>query len=255
MKRHSLVNYCLAATLLIPAALVGCGGGAESTAQTAVNSSSDAGTPSTAQAAKATVIDGKGTDCAQTVAIFLDSLRRGDERAANAVLTAKAQEELAKCAYALQPLGTPEGKFQIGRVGFPYPEKNVALVECLWSEPVAAGEAPLSMEIVCEVHQESDGWRISGMGITLAGTEDAVVLDFEDAKSLAETLASATDDEGTTPAVETPSTQSTSQVAQPGSNLPALPAIPGIPGDSPNLQQQPAQQIALPPLNDAPIIR
>lgn len=249
MKQTNFARYLAAATLLVPFTLTGCGGGSgtESTAQ-------NSPTPVSSEAAAQTtqLVDGKDADCAQSVAIFLDSLRRGDERAANAVITSKAREELAKCAFGLQPLGSPEGQFKIGRVYFPYADNSdVALVECTWIDPPQPGQEPTPMDIVCEVHREADGWHISGMGVTEAGTDAAVLLDFEDAVSLQATLT------GTAPSgtsgPQTPPGQASSMAAQPNHNLPALPSFPSIPQDASG--QGVPQQIALPPLNNAPINR
>lgn len=179
--------------------LTGCGGSetaptasTEGNAAQVAEPSAPLVTPPTVN--QATVVEnGVETDAAKCVAVFLDSLRRGDERAANGVLTPKAQEEMAKTSYAIQPLGTPEGKYTIGRVGFPYPEKDVALVECTWTEPAAPGEQVTPLEIVCEVHKETVGWRISGMGVTMQGTDEALVLDFEDAASIEATISGATE--------------------------------------------------------------
>jgi hypothetical protein len=218
--------------LLALSVIVGCGGSKDT--QTAQN------TPTTGGKAAAVpnqplVVDGVGTEPAQAVAVFLDSLRRGDETAANGVLTTRAREELQKTAYQIQPLGTPDGKYEIGRVGYPYEEKNVALVECKWTEPMPAGQAPLVMDIVCEVHQEAEGWRISGLGVTMADTEETLVLDFEDAASLQETL------EGSAQPQQTANTQTL-----PSSEF------------QPNMQAQPSTepaQLAFPPINNAPLQR
>lgn len=251
MKRTNFARYVATAALCVPITFTGCGGGADSNAPTAAaNTNSQATAQAAAESPK--LIDGKDADCAQSVAIFLDSLRRGDERAANAVITAKAREELAKCAFGLQPLGSPEGQFQIGRVYYPYPENaDVALVECTWIDPPQPGETPTPMDIVCEVHKETDGWHISGMGVTEAGADGAVLLDFEDAVSLQATLT------GTPPAAvaaDQAPNQASNMAAQPTGNLPALPSFPA-PSDSNFQDMRPSDQIALPPLNNAPINR
>ncbi len=151
------------------------------------------GNSSPAQAAPATqtavVTNGASTEPGEIVALFLDSLRRGDEKAANGVLTAQAQASLAQTDYTIDPLGTPDGKYTIGRVGFVDGDNTTGLVECLWTEPnPEAGKPPVEMEIVCEVHKETNGWRISGMAVKMAGTEETFVLDFEDPKSLQQAL-------------------------------------------------------------------
>ncbi len=210
--------------------VVGCGGPPASDTPTAQKASTSNETPVTTAAV---VAEGAETAPAQTVALFLDSLRKGDEQAANGVLTSIAREELAKTSYNIQPLGTPAGQYQIGRVGFPYPDRNIALVECTWTEP-ATEDAPAEvMDIVCEVHQDTEGWRIAGIGLTIPGAEQPLVLDFENAASLQSTIDAVTGQ--VSPAMET-------QVAKEQSaSAPALPAYP--------------QQIASPQLDNAPINR
>jgi hypothetical protein len=182
------------------------------------------------------------------------------------VLTALARQELAKTAYQIQPLGTPAGKYKIGRVGFPYAEKTVALVECTWVEPPVEGNAQEVMDIVCEVHQEADGWRISGIGVTIPGSDQALVLDFEDAASLQATIDAATGQ--TSPSATTPAgTQiATGQIptgqaaAGPQSapaGLPAFPTGPALPsaGTATGTALPNVPQMAMPPLNNAPLNR
>lgn len=221
-------NTLVAVAAMVGLCLTGCGDSG-----TPASSTSTASTTPTNPSGNsvATVVDGAGTQPAQSVAIFLDSLRSGDEEAANGVLTTKAREELAKTPYEMQPLGTPEGKFEIGRVGYPYDDKSVALVECQWTEPPLPGEDPLRMDIVCEVHKETAGWRISGLVATVPESEETLVLDFEDAASLQATLDSAT--RSTMPAEQASVPANTSGVpAQtvagptglpPASQYPALP--------------------------------
>jgi len=214
--------------------MFGCNGGTnDKAAQNTASPNSN-----TSATTQPVVIDGVGTEPAQAVAVFLDSLRRGDEATANGVLTSLAREQVLKTNFQIQPLGSPEGKYQIGRVGFPYAEKNVALVECQWSDPAVAGQAPEVTEIVCEVHQETEGWRIAGLGFKIAGTEETLVLDFENAASLQETLETATG-APTQPA----QTAQTPNGVDPAAN-PALPPLPGA-----------STQIAFPPMNNAPAIR
>jgi hypothetical protein len=262
-------NQCASTIFMASAALslscsVGCGSKtppAPATAQTGAATAPASG-GAAADNALTLVNEGAETAPAQTVAIFLDSLRKGDERAANGVLTTLARQELAKTAYQIQPLGTPAGQYQIGRVGFPYAEKNVALVECTWVEPPVEGNAQEVMDIVCEVHQETDGWRISGIGVTIPGSDQALVLDFEDAASLQATIDAATGQTSpaTSQAVSVPAgTQiATGEGTTGSSTLPAgLPPFPTGP-DLPSAgvaSGTPSVQMAMPPLNNAPLNR
>ncbi len=231
---------------LLCLAALGCNNGSNTDSGVA-DAKAAQGASATAQ--KSTVVtNGAGTEPGEVVALFLDSLRRGDENAANGVLTAQAQAELAKTDFVIQPLGTPEGTYKIGRVGFVDGDPSVCLVECLWSEPSPqAGQQPIELDIVCEVHKEVPGWRISGIAVKMAGTEDALVLDFENAASLQQALEQAGNK---------PSTPAGTNVA----NAPAAPgALPGqVPqgqmpqGQLPQGQLQPNQQQFAAPQTNAP---
>lgn len=243
-----LTTLCCLLAACFLTANVGCNSPTQST-------TADKSTPNATSTAatQPVVIDGVGTEPAQAVAVFLDSLRRGDETAANAVLTARAHAELQKTNYQIQPIGTPEGKYTIGRVGFPYDDKSVALVECQWSEPANGNEPPIVMDIVCEVHHEVQGWRIAGLGVKLDGTEDTLVLDFEDAASLQATI------EGVSQPSNTAQVNTLQTSAMQGSSFGdnALPTM-QLPNNQPANYEQPnapATQLAYPPINNAPVQR
>jgi hypothetical protein len=264
-RKPSAATIFIALAALSLTITLGCGSKSPPTPATAQTDSDSAapaaGGGSSAESQVTLVKEGAETAPAQTVAIFLDSLRKGDERAANGVLTALARQELAKTAYQIQPLGTPAGQYKIGRVGFPYAEKTVALVECTWVEPPVEGNAQEVMDIVCEVHQETDGWRISGIGVTIPGSDQALVLDFEDAASLQATIDAATGQ--TSPSATTPAgTQIATGQAATGpqsapAGLPAFPTGPALPsaGTATGTALPNVPQMAMPPLNNAPLNR
>ncbi len=258
MKRIQFPTTLLALAILGLPLYVGCGDSASSSSPTAQTPSSVAagGGANAAEAGTSSsvtvVAEGAETAPAQTVAIFLDSLRKGDEQAANGVLTTLARQELAKTAYVIQPLGTPAGQYQIGRVGFPYPEKNIALVECTWTEPAAEGGIAEVMDIVCEVQQEPEGWRISGIGVTIPGTDQALVLDFEDSAGLQATIDAATGQSSRQVGGQVAG--SDPRAASSAGSPPALPSFPTS-GNAPQINPENPQQIALPQFNNAPVNR
>jgi hypothetical protein len=254
MNRIVWICSAALAALAVPA-LCGCGGGASQQAATAAaNSGSQAA--STVSSARVSADSGSGivengvdSDASQCVAIFLDSLRRGDERAANAVLTNMARTELAKTDFVIEPLGTPEGEYQIGRVGFPYEDKNLALVECTWLEPPVPGEERVVMDIVCEVQREAEGWRISGMGVTMPGLAEPLVLDFEDSASLQATIVAAT--QAPPPSLEGQAVGQQAMAQQPtaGHTQAGAPSgLPTYPAQQPiSVEDSPPPQLAYPP--------
>lgn len=224
--------------------IVGCGGNdASSTASAGPQGSQASQNGMAAGATGGSQVDPLAAP-KQTVAVFLDCLRRGDEATANSMLTTKARAELQKTAWAIQPLGTPEGKYTIGRAGFPYEDQKVVLVECKWKEPVAANEPELNMDIVCELYEDTDGWRIAGMAVTMSGEEEALVIDFEDGTKLQEMLDLANGISNSGGTSQLPPTGTVG--GQPNNtSLPAFPEYPPAAGGT---------QIALPP-NSNPVLR
>ena len=217
-------------------AAIGCGGKNSST-ETAQGQAGATG----GAAPQAVVTNGATTEPGEIVALFLDSLRRGDEKVANGVLTAQAQASLAKTDYTIDPLGTEDGKYTIGRVGFVEGDTSTGLVECVWTEPnPEAGKPPVEMEIVCEVHKEPQGWRISGMAVKMAGTEETFVLDFEDPQSLQQALGGGTQTQSPANVAQTPGQPANGAV---GSDLSA----PGAVFPATAVQGQPAGQTAAQP--------
>ncbi len=77
--------------------LFGCNGGTDDkAAQNTASPASNSVAPM-----QPVVIDGVGTEPAQAVAVFLDSLRRGDEATANGVLTSLAREQVLKTNFQI----------------------------------------------------------------------------------------------------------------------------------------------------------
>ncbi len=243
-------GFTLKSLLLAAACLpftVGCGGGGSPSTPPTADSTPSA--PTQSSLAATIVQDGASTEPAQTVAIFLDSLRKGDEQAANSVLTSLARQELAKSTYVMQPLGTPAGKYQIGRVSFPYADNPThALVECTWTEPPVDNQPSEAMDIVCEVRQETEGWRISGIGVSIPGTEQTLVLDFENAAKLQATIEAATGETTPQPATQVATGQMTATEI-------GLPAFPNGAAETQPASTQGYTEVALPQFNGAPINR
>lgn len=219
----------------LTSAFTGCGGsssgGSGSTPQASATDTPNSSTAELPRGSladptfKPQIVDANNTAPQQTVALFLDSLRRGDEATANSMLTSLARAEVQKTDYAIQPPGTPDGEFQIGRLGFPYEDQTVALVESQWREPATQTEPALTMDIVCEVHLEGSAWRIAGMALTVAGESEPLVIDFEDGQRLQQQIRLASGQAAAGPGVgqPLPTGQPAGVTGQPASfTLPAL---------------------------------
>ncbi|MFO0941416.1 MAG: hypothetical protein U0930_11675 [Pirellulales bacterium] len=202
--------------------LVGCGGGSSSSQ--AAGDSKEQTVQQTGDTTSLTdpkfqpqIIESDNAHPArQVVGVFLDSLRRGDETTMNSVLTTLAKTEVKKTSYAIQPVGTPQGKFDLGRLVFPYEDRNVTLVECRWSEPATPTEPELKMDIVCEVHQEADGWKIAGMAVNIEGEQEPLVIDFEDGQRLEQLMRMANGQPPAGQPVSQPNNNQAGQIALPG---------------------------------------
>jgi hypothetical protein len=236
MQNKSFAVTLLATLSFLCGSMVGCGGNSSSTADATSATGSDSRSQTSGTSSRSDANQDRTAAPKQTVALFLDSLRRGDETTANSMLTTKARAELEKTAWVMQPLGTPDGKYNIGRIEFPYPDQALALVECRWIEPATATEPELIMDVVCETYQEAEGWRIAGIAVTVADEPEPLVIDFEDGTRLQQMLDMAN---GTMPATES------DQVAQPAPSV-DLRAADGFP-TFPELPSGNAQEVATPP--------
>lgn len=237
------LRYCfLLTTLSIPLA-TGCGGSAPATSSNNQGSASQTDSLGQSTTTNSSAQSDPFAAAKQSVAVFLDCLRRGDEATANSMLTSKAREELLKTAWVMQPLGTPEGRYTIGRAGYPYADQKVVLVESRWQEPSIPNQPEMAMEIVCELYQEAAGWRIAGIAVTMVGEEESLVIDFEDGAGLQQMLDLAN---GISPPANSTQTGATgAQATQVNISLPQLPEFPASNG---------SQQIAQPP-NSGAILR
>jgi hypothetical protein len=170
------LRYCI--VLFLVSLTIGCGSGDPSDQDQKSDTASAAGSASTTQSP---------TD---VVARFLDEVRRGGEDSqAQSLLTQQAQSVLSKIGHTVQPIGSPDAKFDVTRAE-PVPgEKNAALVHSLWSEP--AGDGTLQdFQVVWAVEREAAGWRISGLAIEVAPNQPPQIVDFEDGTLMSRLLTS-----------------------------------------------------------------
>jgi hypothetical protein len=167
----------LAAALLM-GTVSGCGS-KETSSSASATAPSTAATAAVADAAESAPVTVAAESPEQAVGSFLNALRTGDDKAAAALLTAKAREETASHDMVVEPPGAPNATYTVGRVQHPDGNPDAAYVSCLWSEKFENGETE-SYEVVWVLRRESAGWRVAGMATQLADSEEPVFLDFED---------------------------------------------------------------------------
>ncbi len=109
---------------------------------------------------------------------FLDALKNGDQKVVEGLMTTRAREEMPKHNLIVQPIGTPDAKFEVGRAEFHEKNDDLAYVSTVWKEPNETG-ALESFEVVWVMRKEAAGWRIAGMAME-GFDQQAVLFNFED---------------------------------------------------------------------------
>ena len=148
---------------------LGCGKSAPVASQTAPDQSQPQASPSASAEPSPTDI----------VSQFLDQVRRGGEDSgAGELLTDDARIVLKQIGRTIQPLGSPDARYQVTRAEAVPDEQDSMLVHSIWSEPNGEGGAS-DYQVVWAVERESGRWRISGLVMELSPDQDPVVIDFE----------------------------------------------------------------------------
>lgn len=159
--------------------LVGC---SSSSTPVAENDSASQGAGQATAPAATTSTD--MTPAINVVSQFLDALRRGgSDTEALSLVTTAAREEFRRTGLVMQPIGSPDAKFQVTRSQLVPSQAGAALVHSTWTEPVGDGTTSTS-EVVWAVQQQDNAWKISGMVIGQATGEPPVVVDFENGDDL-----------------------------------------------------------------------
>ncbi len=168
--------WIMAATL-IAGSILGCGAKEKSS-----NATSAAGNSPAATEAKTQHVSFKSSTPEEAVTEFLDALRSGNEKTAEALLTTRAREETAAHDMVVEPPGAPNASYSVGRVQHPDGQADAAYVSSVWSEK--EGQVEDSYEVVWILRKETTGWRIAGMATQLTDSQDPVFLNFEDLSEL-----------------------------------------------------------------------
>lgn len=116
----------------------------------------------------------------EIVAMFADSVRRGDKETMAKLITTAARAEIQRRGITIDPPGSPEASYKLGEVRFLDEDKDAAYVESVWIEPPQDGQPAIQTEVVWAVTLEDQGWRISGLAIDMGADQPATIVDFED---------------------------------------------------------------------------
>ena len=209
------LSYCLtfAFSMAMLIGVTGCGG------QSADSQASKSGPASPAAVATSTSLSNNlaasgsapSVPATDVVSQFLDLVRRGGaDSGAMALLTSKAQSELKRIGRTVQPIGSPDARFEVTRAEAMPGTEDAALVHSIWSEPQSDGQnsgspdegsqvaasPTLQYQVVWAVQREAGQWRISGLAMATDPDQDPMVINFEDGGRMAALLAE-TESDGT----------------------------------------------------------
>lgn len=123
---------------------------------------------------------------AEVVDAFLKALKTGDKQVAEALLTTMAYYETSRHNLQVEPPGTPEATYKIGRsavavseTGSEEDDGTEAQVETEWTEKTTEGETTTE-QVLFVLRHETAGWRVAGMCAVLANEPEPTFLNFED---------------------------------------------------------------------------
>ena len=126
---------------------------------------------------------------AAAVSVFLEALRKGNDKKVLQMYTARARQQAAELNRPFAPKGSDTAQFEVGAVE--YLADDGARVRSRWTD-LDRNRQPLTDEILWHtdeilwmVRREPEGWRIAGMAATVFEGEPPLLLDFE---NLSETL-------------------------------------------------------------------
>jgi hypothetical protein len=117
----------------------------------------------------------------ETVQVFLDAVRMGNDERASAMISSIARQKTAALTGSITPPASDTAKFSIGKVE--YIGGDGARVASIWSDVDEEGQAH-SDEAVWVLRKESDGWRVAGVAAMIFPGEEPVLLNFEDPEDM-----------------------------------------------------------------------
>ena len=165
--------------LMVLVGLLGCSGGDATPANDSGSGSGStaATTPETGTApASETVVRYDKPELA--VNEFLLALKSGDEARSTAILTVKAQQEMAKTEAAIRPPGSATAKFEVTEVEYLGEQNEAAQVLSIWDDQEADG-TQTRHEIVWILRRENSGWAIAGFATKVFPDRPPLILNFE----------------------------------------------------------------------------
>jgi hypothetical protein len=174
-------------TMIALAGLSGCGGQSDAPQKESTDSG-EATTDATPTEDNAAAVPAR--EPREAVGDFLMALQQGNDRVAENLLTNKARAETKRHDMVVQPPGSPNASYEVGRVEYPDGEAGAAFVQCTWREKFD-DDSVETFEVVWVLRLENQDWRISGMATQLSENTPPVFLNFEDPEDMMKTVSEA----------------------------------------------------------------
>lgn len=150
--------------VLACASFIGCG--------------SESATP---EQAAATAAPQTNSNAKESVQLFLQAVKDGDDKTAETMLTPLAREKTAEFDIAVAPPGSQTATFKV--LDLELIGDDAAHVASQWTDYDQDGQ-PHTDDLVWMVRLEPEGWRIAGMAARLFPEEPPLFLNFEDPEDM-----------------------------------------------------------------------
>lgn len=115
----------------------------------------------------------------EVVERFLGAFCKAERGAIEALMTDKAREQTRRSQeYQVEPIASPDAKFQIGKAEYKDAKKRVVHVNVLWTDVDDQGSETTN-EVIFALRRQANGWRVAGMAVPLPDTEELHFVNFE----------------------------------------------------------------------------
>jgi hypothetical protein len=129
----------------------------------------------------------KGGDAAvaaqRTVVSFLDAIRRGDDKAAQGLLSAVARTKTDELGLSVAPPVEDTATYAVAESEVVSEEGDVVHVATTWTDTDAEG-FKTSENVVWVVRLDPEGWRVVGMAMRIFDDLPPLLLNFEDPEDM-----------------------------------------------------------------------
>jgi hypothetical protein len=112
---------------------------------------------------------------------FLEAVRTGDDKKADALLTDMAREKTQQVDLVLKPTPSQTAKYEVGEVEIL--EGQVAHVESFWTD-IGDDGMPKTIPFVWALRLDTAGWRVGGVATKLFDDAPLLLLNFEDPEDM-----------------------------------------------------------------------